>query len=230
MRSMLPPLRMLVSALILALLTAPAAAQSLADYDYDNLSFRGAGFDVGYIWPNKVDATPSYTLKLDLGFLGPAVRIQPSFTYWTSALKLRELERFAERLEQLPPLRDQNITVDPRDFGAVKWSDFSLAIDAQMVWTAPFDVYTYVGTGLGLHVLRGRGDAINDTFIEDLLDSTTAGIALSFGLEFEPVRQLRLYGEARYTAVTEVSYPGIRIGAALMLPGATTAMTSPGGR
>lgn len=208
---------------------AAAAAQTLADYDYDNLSFRGIGFDVGYIWPNKVDPTPAYSLKLDLGFLGPAVRIMPSITYWRSELKRGELERFADRLEQLPSLRDQNITIDPSELGAVKWNDVSLAVDAQMVWTAPFDVYTYVGAGLGLHVLRGSGDAINDTFVEDLLDATTAGVSLSAGLELEPIRVLRLYGEARYTAVTDVSYPGIRFGAALMLPSATTATAASAG-
>lgn len=220
--------RTLFIALALAAHT-PAAAQTLADYDYDNLSFRGAGFDVGYVWPTKVNATEAYSLRFDLGFLGPAVRIVPSITYWRSELKRSELERFAERLEQLPTLSEQNVTIDPDDFGAVKWSDVSLAIDAQMVWTAPFDIYTYVGAGVGLHVLRGTGGAIEETFVEDLLDATTAGVALSAGLEYEPVRPLRLYGEARYTAVTDVSYPGIRLGAALMLPSAPTTAAAAGG-
>lgn len=220
--------RTLFIALALAVPT-PAAAQTLADYDYDNLSFRGAGFDVGYVWPNKVNSTEAYSLRFDLGFLGPAVRIVPSITYWRSELKRSELERFAERLEQLPPLSEQNVTIDADDFGAVKWSDVSLAIDAQMVWTAPLDIYTYVGAGLGLHVLRGSGGAIQETFVEDLLDATTAGVALSAGLEYGPVRPLRLYGEARYTAVTDVSYPGIRLGAALMLPTAPTTAAAAGG-
>ena len=29
-----------------------ASAQELADYDYENLSFRGVGVDVGFIFPN----------------------------------------------------------------------------------------------------------------------------------------------------------------------------------
>ena len=54
---------------------APAAAQDLADYDYENLSFRGIGFDWGFIWPTKVTSTATYSVRADLGFLGPSVRL-----------------------------------------------------------------------------------------------------------------------------------------------------------
>jgi hypothetical protein len=213
----------------LALLPLPAAAQSLADYDYDNLRFRGIGVDYGFIWPSKVNSTPAYSLRLDLGFLGPAVRIMPSVTYWSSEMKLEELDRLANRLAQLPVLVDQNVTIDARDLGVVQWSDLSLAIDAQVVWTTPFNVYTYVGAGVALHTLNGRGDAIEDTFIEDLLDSTTAGVAVSAGAEIQPLPYLRFYGEARYTAASDVRYPGMRVGVAFMLPAASSASRVPTG-
>ena len=64
-----------------------AQAQTLADYDYENLTFRGFGFDYGYIWPNKVESTDQYSVRLDLGFLGPAVRIATTLSYWSSALR-----------------------------------------------------------------------------------------------------------------------------------------------
>jgi hypothetical protein len=76
------------------------------------------------------------------------------------------------------------------------------------------------GRNVGLHALNGRGDAIADTFIEDLLDSTAAGLALLGGAEYELAPRLRVYGELRYTLLSDVRYPGIRLGAALMLPGA----------
>src|SRR5437868_5245249 len=60
-----------------------AEAQTLADYDYENLTFRGIGVDYGLIWPSKVDRTGAYSLRLDLGFLGPGVRVSPSVTYWS---------------------------------------------------------------------------------------------------------------------------------------------------
>jgi opacity protein-like surface antigen len=215
----------------LGLLASPAGGQSLADYDYDNLAFRGVGFDYGHIWPSRVNATSMYSFRLDLGFLGPAVRIMPSVSYWSSELKASELERLAERLTQLPVIRDDGLEITGGDLGVVKWSDLAFSLDAQLVWTAPFNVYTFVGAGFGVHALNGRGDAVADTFIEDLLDSTTAGLAFSAGLELQPVERLRLYVEARYTAASDVRYPGVRIGAALMLPAVSNAMTTgTGGR
>jgi hypothetical protein len=38
------------------------------------------------------------------------------------------------------------------------------------------------------------------------------------GMEFQVAPRLRLYGEARYTLVTDIRYPGVRLGGSLMLP------------
>jgi hypothetical protein len=40
------------------------------------------------------------------------------------------------------------------------------------------------------------------------------------GAEYEVGSRLRVYGELRYTLLSDVRYPGIRLGAALMLPNA----------
>jgi hypothetical protein len=193
-------------------------AQELADYDYSNLTLRGIGFDYGYIWPSKVAATSQYALRLDLGFLGPAVRIVPSISYWSSSIRTAELDRLADRLNRLPPLVEQGVEITAADLGRVQWSDLALSVDAHVVWTAPLDLITFLGVGASVHALNGRGDAIADTFVEDLLDSTTAGIAFMGGAELQIIPRLRVYGEARYTLVSDVRYPGVRIGAALMLP------------
>jgi hypothetical protein len=105
-----------------------------------------------------------------------------------------------------------------------------MSIDAHVVWTGPLDIITFMGVGGSLHALNGRGDAIADTFVEDLLDSTTAGVALLGGAEFQLISRVRIYGEARYTLVSDVRYPAIRIGAALMLPPRGVSSTSGGGR
>jgi hypothetical protein len=205
-------------------------AQELADYDYENLTFRGIGFDYGYIWPSKVEPATQYSIRLDLGFLGPAVRIAPSLSYWSSRFRTSELDRLADRLNNLPPLREQGVTITAADLGLVEWSDLSMSLDAHVVWTAPLDIITFVGLGGSIHALNGRGDAIADTFVEDLLDSTTAGLSVLAGAEYQPIPRMRVYGEARYTLVSDVRYPGIRLGAALMLPPRTVTATSGGGR
>jgi hypothetical protein len=221
--------RLLMLACLCCLLPRAAQAQELADYDYENLTFRGIGFDVGYIWPTKVEPTSLYTVRLDLGFLGPAVRIVPSMSYWSSTLRTSQLDVFADRLNRLPPLAEQDVTITADDLGTIEWSDLVLSLDAHVVWTAPFDIITFVGAGAALHALNGRGAVIDETFIEDLLDSTTGGMAIMAGFEVQPVPRLRLYGEARYTVASDIRYPGLRMGASLMLPPRATS-TSQGVR
>ena len=197
----------------------PVAAQTLADYDYENLTFRGVGADFGYIWPTRVEPTSSYSIRLDLGFLGPGIRVTPSLTYWSSEFRRSEVERLAEQINRLPALQEQNIVpVTAENLGTIEWSDLTIGLDAHMLWTTPVGIMTYVGAGLGVHALNGQGTFIENTFVEDLLDSTAAGFALMGGIEGQILPRLRLYGEARYTIVSDVRYPGLRIGGALMLP------------
>jgi hypothetical protein len=210
------PLLLTVASLLLV--PVMARAQSLADYDYENLTFRGIGLDYGFIWPNKVEPTSVFSLRLDLGYLGPAVRITPVLSYWNSQLRTRELERMADRLSSLPVLLDKGVVLTAADLGRVEWSDLVLGVDSHLVWTAPLEILTFVGVGVSLHALNGRGDLIDDTFIEDLLDSTAAGVAILAGVEMRPVDRLRVYGEARYTLASSIRYPSLRIGGAVMLP------------
>jgi hypothetical protein len=170
------------------------------------------------MWPSKVEPAATYTLRADLGYLGPALRIVPNLTYWTSDLRPRELEGLADRIEALPALASQGIDLTAADLGPVHWSDLSVGIDAQFVWTAPLRVLSYVGGGVAVHTLNGRGDLVANTFVEDLLDSTTAGFALMAGLEHQPVSRLRIFGEARYNMLSDLRFPELRIGGALMFP------------
>lgn len=206
--------------LTMLLLCAPASAgaQTLADYDYENLSFRGIGFDYGFIWPSKVKATPTYTIRLDLGFLGPGVRIAPIVSYWTSDMRRTELDRLADQINRLPPLIRDSVALSADDLGNITWSDLTIGLDTHLLWTTPIGLITYVGAGASIHALNGHGDFIEGTFVEDLLDSTAAGVALMAGMEFQLAPRLRLYGEARYTLVTDIRYPGVRFGGSLMLP------------
>lgn len=204
--------------MMLVCVPATARAQTLADYDYENLSFRGIGFDYGFIWPSKVKATPSYSIRLDLGFLGPGVRIAPMVSYWSSDMRTTELDRLADQINRLPALIRDSVTVTADELGTITWSDLSVGVDTHLLWTTPIGLITYVGAGASIHALNGHGTFIESTFVEDLLDSTAAGVALMAGLEFQVTPRLRIYGEARYTLVTDIRYPGVRMGGSLMLP------------
>jgi len=205
--------------LILAFgVAAPAAAQDIADYDYENLSFRGVGFDWGFIWPTKVTSTATYSVRADLGFLGPSVRIMPRLTYWSSEMEQPEIERLATQFNRLLEARNSDERISADDLGEIQWRDLSLALDAHVVWTVPTGLFTYAGVGGAAHVMNGSGRFINGTFVEDLLDSVTAGLDFMAGAEWQVTDRLRWYGEARYSWTSDVRYPGLRVGAMYMLP------------
>jgi opacity protein-like surface antigen len=189
----------------------PASAQTLADYDYENLAFRGVGLDWGHIWPDKVKNTAVYSVRLDLGYLGPGIRIIPSISYWTSEFTGEQLDNLAARLRDAT-----GAEITGEDLGPIRWSDISLSADAHFVWNTPIHVLTYVGGGLGLHAMNGQGDAIEATFVEDLLDSIAASFAPLAGFEFAPVRRLRVYAEGRYTIMNAIQYISARGGLQFM--------------
>ncbi len=46
------------------------------------------------------------------------------------------------------------------------YSDFIISMDGHFVWSVPFNLLTYLGTGLSLHFMNGDGEAIAGTFVE----------------------------------------------------------------
>ena len=79
----------------------PAQAQQLDEFDYENLQFRGIGLEVGYILPTRVDATPVFGGRIDLGYLGPGFRVVPTISYWSSSFERAEVAELETQLETL---------------------------------------------------------------------------------------------------------------------------------
>jgi hypothetical protein len=208
-----------LTGLLLAAGAGAGRAQGLADYDYSNLAFRGMGLSWGYIWPTKVQATPLYSLRLDLGYLGPGVRIAPTLSYWNSQMRRSELDRFAASINAIPALRAQGATITGADLAPVRWSDLALDIDGEYVVRTPSGVLAYAGVGLGVHALNGGGAAIDNTFVEDLLDTIAPALTGLAGLEVPFGPRFRVFGEMRLTAMGDIQYGGLRAGVALMAPG-----------
>ncbi len=199
---------------------APLAGQGLANYDYTNLSWRGFGVDWGYLYPTRVNPTQSIGLQMDLGYLGPGVRIVPGITYWASYFKRSEVAKLDHRIEHL--ITDQTGSPSPPvDLGRIRWQDVALSVDADVVWRVPMNVLTSLGLGVSAHVMNGYGPAVDGTFVQDLLNTVSAGFDGHAGLEV-PVRHwIRVYGQARYDFIEHLRYFQFRLGAQFILRNAS---------
>ena len=187
-------------------------AQDLADYDYENLSFRGISFDVGYLYADNVENTRTLGVRFDLGFLGPGFRLMPGVTYWESTLAETEVNQFEARLGTLTA--DQGGTVPPAgfDLGVIERSDIVLSLDGHYLWTAPLNLFVSAGVGLSAHFLNGSGPGIDGTFVEDLLDSVSAGFNLHAGLEYPITDRVRLHGGSKVEVLGDLNYLEFRGG------------------
>jgi hypothetical protein len=197
---------------------ALAAQATLADYDYEYLAFRGFSLEGGYIFPSRVD--PTYTLgaRVDLGYLGPGLRIVPGISYWSSSMRAREVRKLERRLDELIAAGlEPGQTVPGVDLGRVDRSDLVLSLDGHVVWSIPYGLLSYAGGGVSAHILNGEGAAISGTFVEDLLDSVTAGLNAHAGLELPLSDRFRLYGVARYELLEDLRYAELRIGGQVMV-------------
>ncbi len=201
--------------LLLACMTPSAQAQDLADFDYENLSFRGLGFFAGGIVPTRVDNTSVYGARLDLGYLGPGVRILPSVSYWSSQLKRSEVREFEESIAGLIASQT-GLPAPVVDLGQIDWSDLVISLDGQIVWSIPFGLLSYLGLGGSAHILNGEGAAIANTFVEDLLDSVRAGFNVHGGLEYLAGKRLRIYGSSRYEILGDLQYLQLSVGGQIM--------------
>jgi len=196
------------------------AQTSLADYDYENLSFRGFSFEGGYIWPTRVEPTYTIGTRVDLGFLGPGIRLVPGVAYWSSTMKRSEVRQLERNIDGLVEGQfDPGSGYTGVDLGTIDWSDFILSMDGHFVWSVPFDLLTFAGGGMSLHFMNGDGPAIKGTFVEDLLDSVKPGFNLHGGLEYPMFDGFRLYGLARYEMMEDLRYLELRIGGQIMLTG-----------
>ena len=135
-------MRAVIAAMLAAVLAtsmAPweARGQDLADYDYENLSFRGVSFEVGYLFADNVKNTETLGVRFDLGFLGPGFRLMPGVTYWESRMAQPQVEEFEARLGTL--IEDQGgiVPLGGFDLGVIERSDIVLGLDGHYVWAVP---------------------------------------------------------------------------------------------
>ena len=213
------------SILFLLTLLVPAglAGQTWEDYDYENLEFRGLGVEVGALFPTKVESTIAFGLRADLGMVGPNVRISPALRYWSSPLRRAEVDRLGDQIRRICE-RQEGAVCPAFDLGEIRRSDFELSVDAHYLFDLDLVVTPYAGGGVGLHLLNGSGEAIDGTFVEDLLDTLSPGVNLIAGLSLPISPSLEVLTEARGVLVGDIRYLNLLVGASWSIP--TSAATS----
>jgi hypothetical protein len=211
--------RFFSSFLFLLLLPAIGGAQVLEDYDYENLELRGIGFEVGAIWPTQVEPTIGFGVRADLGLIGPNIRISPAIRYWSSSLRQVEVDRLADQIRRICE-RQANATCPSFDLGEIRRSDLEVSVDGHFLYDVGLPLVPYAGAGLGLHLLSGRGEAINDTFVQDLLNTLAPGLNIIGGVGMPLGEMLQLFTEARLVLVPDVQYVNLLIGGTWTLPSA----------
>lgn len=199
------------------LLATPAEGQ-LAEYDYTNLRLRGVGAEIFYVSPHGLDETLGFGARIDLGYLGPKVRVVPRFAFWGSEVTGGELETLATRLEDLVVEQNPGQPRPDIDLGTVERDALIFGTDLHWLPTAEDDVRPYLGLGAEVYVLDGSGAAIEGTFIEDGLDLLTAGASAVAGLEFDLQRGFTVFGELRGTLVADVRNVALTAGVAYIAP------------
>lgn len=200
----------IVVALTLAL--APrASAQDVADIDYEHLSFRGFGLEVGHMWPDRLEDAMTYGIRFDMGYAGPGLRVLPSITYTSTELENDEVVEFADRIAQLVATQTGGPPPD-LDLGTIEYTDIAVGLDAQIVWEVPLDLLTFGGMGVTAHFVDGDGPTIDGTFVENLLDSVEPGFNLHAGAEYPVTNAMRLYTVGRYEIMPDHRYFQVRVG------------------
>ena len=200
-----------VAALLGSTLPGQLQAQGLDEFDYENLTFRGIGLEVGRIWPNNVDPMYGVGVRFDLGFLAPGFRLSPHVSYWDGNLEADEVSSFERRIEALAGVAPGSVSL-----GTIEWSDFIIGLDGEWVWSIPFGLLSYAGFGASAHFMNGRGSAIEETFVEDLLDRIAVGFNVHIGLELPITNEFRVYTAPRYQVMDDLRYLELTLGAKVL--------------
>lgn len=215
---MQPLTRTLLIIAALAAMPAALAGQTLEDYDYENLEFRGIGLEFGGVWPATVEQTFNVGLRADLGYIGPNIRIIPAMRIWSSSLKDGEVDRFAEQVIAICQRQGNTVCPSRLDLGEIDVSDIELSVEGHYLFPTDFIPQPYLGAGGGLHLLNGQGEAIDGTFVEDLLDTLVPGLNVLAGVTLPLVPTFEIFAEARYVLVSDVRHANLSVGGVWQLP------------
>ncbi len=198
------------------LLPGSLAAQGLLEqFSYEGLRLSGIGFELGAIVSDRLTTEPTGALRIDYGYIAPKVRVLIGGSYFKGAFNSDEIARFEDQLRR--------VVIDPTldfviDVGTISWANFEGSLDLQYVFSPAARVIPYVGLGLGVHMRDADGTAIEDTFVEDALDTIAAGVTVSLGAEFVLSPAVRFTADVRGELTSELRTASLRGGFAYRVP------------
>ena len=200
----------------LAALPTPAVAQSfLEQFSYEGIRLTGISVEVGAVWSDRLTTEVTPALRFDFGFVAPHVRVLLGASYFKGTFKQDQIATFEERILEIidDPAGDATV-----DVGDITWANFDVSFDMQYVFTPGGMIQPYAGLGIALIIRDGDGDAIQGTFVEDALDTFTAGLTASLGFDLRLPRYLYLLVDGRGTLTSELRALTARGGVKFILP------------
>ncbi len=200
----------LTIAAILLLTPGSVTAQSfLEQFSYEGLGFSGIGFDIGPVGSNRLTTEVSGGVRVDYGMIAPRVRVMFGANYFKGQLNQEEILEFERQLLQIVQDPTGDATVD---VGEIRWSNLEATLDLQYVFPSGPRFLSYIGLGFGAHIRNGSGTAIENTFVEDALDTIAASADLSLGMEFALSDHFHFTTDIRGTLSSELIMASARAG------------------
>jgi len=203
--------------LILLLCPQLLAAQGfLEQFSYEGLRFSGIGFEAGAVASDRLTRKVTGAVRVDYGRIAPRVRVLLGASYFKGEFKPTEISKFEQGLERVVQNQPPGFTID---VGTITWSDIETDLDLQYVLEAGRRVTNYVGIGFAVHFRNGTGTAIDDTFVEDALDTVDAGLNLSWGTAIELLPEVQFTVDLRGGLTSELRTASARAGLMYRIPG-----------
>jgi hypothetical protein len=193
----------------------PAVGQSFWEqFSYDGLRFAGIGVEVGGVLSNSITSEPIVGLRADFGAIAPHVRVVVGGSYFRGSFKPARIAEFEQRLtEVLVGCACDSIAVGP-----ITQSNIEAFLALQYLLPSVGRLQPYGGLGFSAHIRDGDGAVIDDTFVEDALDTVAAGVDAAAGVDVALLRRLTMMVEARGVLTSELRSFSVRGGLSIRFP------------
>jgi opacity protein-like surface antigen len=168
----------LAAALLLAVASAPALAQSQQTTQQADtgLGVKGIGARIGFVDPEDASGTAALGVHMDAGTFVRGVHLMPYVEYWSAGASIGGYN--------------------------VDLSDLTFAADINMDFPLSGSSLTpYLGGGLGLHILS-QDSNVPGVSTED---ESKFGFNIQGGMRNQVMPNLSLFGEARYSFVSDMN-------------------------